>query len=315
MLKLKATRLLLVALVLLALSLGAVGAYAATRGDSGDRASTVLQEQEGDEDTDDAEGEDDAELRPWIGILAVPGRDVEGLVIKHVMEDSPAAEAGLEQGDVIRAADGTEVQDVEDLHDIIEDKAIDDTVTLAVIKDGLDNPDTEPTNVDVTLGERPEPKDFGGFFGGLGDIFDGGFEKFLGGEFRYEDEDGNEVTIEALPGTITAVSDDSVTIDVNGDEGERTFDLTDDAKVPDDLAAEDDVTVILRDGAVEAVLPGLNKLPELLPGLPGFGPGGFRFHEGLPFEGLPEGFREGFDRFFPKIEPEAGTDDTSGPEA
>jgi serine protease Do len=41
--------------------------------------------------------------------------DTEGLLIQQVTEDSPAARAGLEQGDLIVAAAGQPVEGVDDL--------------------------------------------------------------------------------------------------------------------------------------------------------------------------------------------------------
>jgi membrane-associated protease RseP (regulator of RpoE activity) len=320
MFKTKATRVLVLILLGLVLALSAVGTYAAVRDDNPESASTQDSQQGTDDSDDTGDSDDDEPARAWIGIAAAPNEDGDGVVIRHVIPDSPADQAGLEQGDVITSADGDTVSDMEDLHDAISDKSPGDTVSLTVIREDGDGGSED---VSVTLGEAPLDKaikDFGlGGMGPLADIFDGGFDEFLGGEFRYTDDDGNPVTIEVVPGTVAGVSDDSITIDVNGDEGERTFDLGDDVTAPDGIESGDDAVVVLKDGEVAAVLPGLGKLIPGLPGLPGlpgppgFGPGrGFHFNgpnsgvfENLP---LPDSFRD----WFPDIQPQ---EESAGPDA
>ena len=219
--------------------------------------------------------------RPWLGVLARPSDEPPGLVVRHVVPDSPAADAGLERGDVITAIDGEAVTEIEALRDDVAAKAAGDEVTLSVIKDGSDNPDAEPAEFEVTLEERPDEVNVKEHFSeGIGKLFD----RFVDGQFRYLDEDGNTVTMEVSAGTVVTVSADEITIDVNGDdEGEKSFSIPEGVEMPEGVAKGDSVAVVVKDGAVEHVLAG--GLPLPLPILP---PDGFPNFNGdfkLPFEG------------------------------
>ncbi len=81
----------------------------------------------------------------WLGVL---GQSVDeelaeafdlsvdhGAIINRVLDDSPAEEIGLEEGDIIISAAGARVRDYDDLVDIIEDHEPGDKVTVKVIRD------------------------------------------------------------------------------------------------------------------------------------------------------------------------------------
>jgi putative serine protease PepD len=72
-----------------------------------------------------------------------------GAAIAAVQPDSPAEEAGLEDGDVVTAVDGEEVRSADDLVAAIAQLAPGDEVTLTVERDG------ETHEIDVTIGRRP----------------------------------------------------------------------------------------------------------------------------------------------------------------
>lgn len=61
---------------------------------------------------------------------------VEGVLIAEVLDDSPADEAGLEDGDVVTAIDGEEMESVTDLVAFIRDHSPGDEVRVQVIRDG-----------------------------------------------------------------------------------------------------------------------------------------------------------------------------------
>lgn len=79
------------------------------------------------------------------------GIDVEtGVLVLEVTEGTPAAEAGLEAGDVIVAVDGEETAIVEDLLSGLREHEPGDRIGLALVRDG------EERDVEVTLADRPE---------------------------------------------------------------------------------------------------------------------------------------------------------------
>ena len=271
--RLRLTKILVLTAAGLALAAGTVAAIAASDGEDEPQQRAAAQEETPDE------------KRPWLGLLARQSDEPAGLAIRHVVPDSPAADAELERGDVITAIDGQAVTEFEALRDAVQAKAIGDTVTLAVIKDGLDNPDAEPEDIQVTLEARPDRVDIKERIGeGIGRLFD----RFVDGQFRYLDEDGNTVTIEVAAGTVSRMSESEITIDVNGDEGERTFSIPDGIEVPEGLEEGDRATVVVKDGEVQYILGGgfpVPFLPGLLPdGECGIFPRPFRGGERLPFE-------------------------------
>lgn len=78
-----------------------------------------------------------------------------GLVITDVQEDSPAAQAGLQEGDVILSLDGIGVTSKTSLAEILLQYAPGDTVSLDVVHLGPQRPFEERT-VELTLGEVPQ---------------------------------------------------------------------------------------------------------------------------------------------------------------
>ncbi len=62
--------------------------------------------------------------------------DAEGVLIAEVVDDSPADEAGLEEGDVVTAVDGKKVASVEDLVAAVRDRSPGDEIELEIVRDG-----------------------------------------------------------------------------------------------------------------------------------------------------------------------------------
>jgi S1-C subfamily serine protease len=77
--------------------------------------------------------------------------DMPGAVVIEVMPDSPAEEAGLQEGDVIVAIDGQELDAENTLADLIADYEPGDSVKLEI-----EQPDEESFEVTVELGEHPD---------------------------------------------------------------------------------------------------------------------------------------------------------------
>jgi hypothetical protein len=84
--------------------------------------------------------------------FSFPEGDVSGVIVQHVVEDSPAESAGLQAGDVITALDGTPVESAQALTESIAGHTPGDVVTLTVVRLN----DGNERQVDVTLAAHPE---------------------------------------------------------------------------------------------------------------------------------------------------------------
>ena len=106
----------------------------------------------------DALGRGESASRRYLGVGLVPGKaarhlrrsvglpDRDGVLVRVVDEDGPAARAGLRQGDLIVEAAGNPVTSVDDLHTALDGLADDATLTLAVVRGA------EELSVAVTFG-------------------------------------------------------------------------------------------------------------------------------------------------------------------
>jgi serine protease Do len=110
----------------------------------------------------DALGRGESATPPRLGIAIAPGHvarrlrravglpEVEGLLIREVTEPSPAARAGLAQGDLIVAVAGQPVRTADDLFDALP--AAGGTVELGTVRG------VEERSVQVVLGENDQPE-------------------------------------------------------------------------------------------------------------------------------------------------------------
>lgn len=73
-----------------------------------------------------------------------------GAIINEILDDSPAEEVGLEEGDIIVSAAGARVKDYDDLIDIIEDHKPGDKIALKVVRDDKE------LELEVTLEAKPK---------------------------------------------------------------------------------------------------------------------------------------------------------------
>ena len=99
---------------------------------------------------------------PQLGIAITPGHvarrlrravglpDTEGLLIRGVAEDSPAARAGLASGDLIVAAAGQPVRTVDDLSGALQ--AAGEAIELSVLRG------TDERSIQVALGQNSQPE-------------------------------------------------------------------------------------------------------------------------------------------------------------
>ncbi len=118
--------------------------------------------------------------RGWLGVV-IQGvtpelaeelelADAKGALVSRVIEDGPAAAAGIETMDVIREFDGQEVEDYDDLPRIVASTPVDKKVPIVVIRDGkkitlqpliakLEEPELQRAS--VTPPDRGSAQDFG----------------------------------------------------------------------------------------------------------------------------------------------------------
>ncbi|MFH1842906.1 MAG: PDZ domain-containing protein, partial [bacterium] len=74
----------------------------------------------------------------------------EGVLIQEVVDDSPADEAGLEEGDVILEFDGRPVEDSDDLARYVRRTEPGDNAIIEIFRDG------RARTIEVVMGERKE---------------------------------------------------------------------------------------------------------------------------------------------------------------
>jgi S1-C subfamily serine protease len=110
----------------------------------------------------DALARGESAVSPRLGVTIAPGYvarrlrravglpDTEGLLIREVVEDSPAARAGLAQGDLIVAAAGQPVHTADDLFDALQ-AARGGTIELKLVRG------TEERTLQVAFGGDEQP--------------------------------------------------------------------------------------------------------------------------------------------------------------
>jgi S1-C subfamily serine protease len=96
--------------------------------------------------------------RPWLGVVTQSldddlkdGLDYQGdgVLVNRVADDSPAAKAGLKQGDVIVSMNGKSVDSPDDLQDLVRSAKAGDKAAMVVVRDG------KKQTLTASLVERP----------------------------------------------------------------------------------------------------------------------------------------------------------------
>jgi serine protease Do len=107
----------------------------------------------------DALGRGESVQRPQLGVAITPGHlarrmrravglpDAEGLLVRDVAEDSPAARAGLASGDLIVTVAGQPVHRVDDLFGALRSAAPGGTLVMTVLRG------TDERTIQVTFGQ------------------------------------------------------------------------------------------------------------------------------------------------------------------
>ena len=83
------------------------------------------------------------------GMNALPFKEIDGAAVVEILENGPAAAAGLQAGDIITAVDDIEIGGLEDLAQAAANYSPGDEVVLAVERDG------EAVELTATLGAHP----------------------------------------------------------------------------------------------------------------------------------------------------------------
>jgi serine protease Do len=99
-------------------------------------------------------------IRGWLGVsiqevtadLAKEfgADDTSGALVGDVLDDSPAAKAKLERGDIITSFNGTVIRDPVQLRSLVADAAPGSQVTVSVLRN------KKPLDVQITVGELPK---------------------------------------------------------------------------------------------------------------------------------------------------------------
>ncbi|PHN07245.1 PDZ domain-containing protein [Flavilitoribacter nigricans] len=155
---------------------------------------TVVVDENGETQTVDTSGEEE---------------DVDGVRIGEVIEGSAAAEAGLKEGDILKAIDGRQLEDFNDLVDFMKDAEIGQKVNLSYERDGQLN------TAEATLQERQA---------GMGQnviierIIENGDKE--GNAFFFRTEDGDGAKLHQRHKIVVITRGDS---SEDAQEGEATF--------------------------------------------------------------------------------------------
>ncbi len=97
-----------------------------------------------------AQSSGDPRTEGYLGVELGERRDGgQGAVIQAVQDDTPAADAGIEAGDLVVAADGAAIDGATGLIAAIRDLGPGDSTTLTIVRNG------DPIDITVTLVERP----------------------------------------------------------------------------------------------------------------------------------------------------------------
>jgi len=214
----------------------------------------------------------------------------DGPTIGAVIAGSPAENAGLQRGDVIKAIDGTSMSDVQAVRNALTGKNPGDKVTVSITRNG------NAQDLTVTLEAPPTPlAEANPILPELNGIpRDQLFSHLLSGSFQFTDQNGKSHTASVDLATVTAVdtSAKTISVDLNAGGSKKYTISSDVTTVPSDLtqfANGDHVAIVSVDGNLRLVIEGGGLGVPFLGGMHGFGFG--RGHEfgGDGMFGMPGG--------------------------
>ena len=209
-------------------------------------------------------GSSDGDPTPWLGVsianlnAKLAGQldlsQETGVVVLHVIDGSPAEDAGLQRGDILVSVDGESVDGVKDVAQAVMDATPDDVLTLSVQRDD------STLSIDVTVGEHPwktqvVPLLWPRYLKAM----DGNVQR---ADLTVEDADGVAVDLSFIAGAIDAVGDGSVTVEPADGSDDLSLTVGESVHVSkgwekvdlDDLSSGDEVIVVLQDEALVALV-------------------------------------------------------------
>ena len=211
----------------------------------------------------------DGDPTPWLGVSIANlsaklasrldlSRE-SGVVVLHVIADSPADDAGLQRGDILLSVDGASVDGVKDVAQAVKDASPDDTLTLSVQRDD------STLSVDVTVGEHPwKTRRVALLWPRYLKALDGSVQR---ADFTVEDAGGVAVDLAFIAGTIDSVGDGSATVAPADGSNDLSLTVGDSVHVLKgwkkgdlaDLSSGDEVIVVLQDDALVALVARQDK--------------------------------------------------------
>jgi S1-C subfamily serine protease len=87
---------------------------------------------------------------PWMGANLVRYENADGVLVRNVVADGPADDAGLEVGDIVTAIDGQEVTDWWQARELLREFALGDSVEVTVERE------TATKTLTLTLGSAAD---------------------------------------------------------------------------------------------------------------------------------------------------------------
>jgi len=90
------------------------------------------------------------EKQGYIGVQVKKHHDDKGATVQAVIDDGPAAKAGLKADDVITKIDGKEFETLEEFVQKVRSSKPGDKIKLTVMRDGKEK------EIEVTAGEAPK---------------------------------------------------------------------------------------------------------------------------------------------------------------
>ena len=214
--------------------------------------------------------EDEAETKPWVGVILVPLRerlaerlgfdeDASGLVIMRVKSESPAEQAGLQKGDLLVSIGSVAMEEPGDAKELVAASTPGNTLTFTVQRADSD----ESQDIDVVVGERPERDRSHPRRSRLLYLAAALPSNLQSAQFNFLDDDGNPVTLSLVAGAVSGEPDgDTLTVSPSDGSEDLSLTITDDSPIlrrgkklqAEDLEDGQAVMVVMRDGALEAVL-------------------------------------------------------------